>query len=120
MLKVMIRIQELKTKPIKSVKKILKQKAIKDELIRLQDKYVFTTTDKASNNISVICKTFYIQTLLNEVKVFDKDTSSNTYERITHHSTHVDVEISYTTRTTPQTIIEDHKVKFKQWKIDLA
>ena len=60
MLKVMTRIQELKLKPTKHVKKILKQKAIKNELIRLQDKYVFTTTDKASNNISVICKEFYI------------------------------------------------------------
>ena len=58
MMKVMTRIRELKLKPTKSVKKILKQKAIKNELIRLQDKYVFTTTDKASNDISVIYKEF--------------------------------------------------------------
>ncbi len=102
------------------MKKILKQKTIKDELTRLQDKYVFATTDKASNNISVICKEFYIQILLNEVKVSDEDASSNTYKRITHHSTHVDDEISYTTRTTPQTTIKEHEVKCKQWKIDLT
>ena len=114
-MKVMTRIQELKLKPTKHVKKILKQNAIKNELIRLQDKYVFTTTDKASDNISVICKEFDIQTLLNELKAFDEGTSSNTYERITHHSIHVDDEISYKTQMTPQTIIEELRVKCKHW-----
>ena len=56
-------------------KRTLSKKEPKDELARLQNLYVMTPIDKASNNISFVCKKFYIQKILEEV---DK----NTYEKI--------------------------------------
>ena len=39
----------------------------KTELISLQSKWVFTPTDKAANNISIICKKHYLHILHNEI-----------------------------------------------------
>ena len=65
---------------------------------------MFVPTDKASNNISIVCKEFYIKTMLKELKVFDSEIDSNTYENIT---------------LTPDKIVEEHREKCKEWKIDL-
>ena len=54
-----------------TTKGVLKQQSVIDELNQLQEKYVFVPRDKAANNISVICKQFYIKTMLNELKVYD-------------------------------------------------
>jgi len=59
MMKVDAKIETLKSRPTRHVKEILKQTSIIEELDRLQEKYVFVPTDKASNNISVVCKEFY-------------------------------------------------------------
>ena len=83
MMKVDAKIETLKYRPKKHVKEVLKQESIIEELNRLQDEYVFVPTDKASNNISIVCKEFYIKTMLKELKVFDCETDSNTYENIT-------------------------------------
>ena len=53
-------------------------------------------TDKASNNISIVCKEFYIKTMLKELKVFDSEIDSNTYENIT---------------LAPDKIVEEHRGK---------
>ena len=44
--------------------KILDQPDVRQELKRLQEDFVFVPTDKASNNISIICKKFYVRMLL--------------------------------------------------------
>ena len=44
-----------------------KKKLKMDEL---HEKYVFVSTDKANNNISVVCKFFYIKQSLRELKIF--------------------------------------------------
>ena len=64
MMKVDAKIETLKSRPKKPVKEVLKQESIIEELNRLQDEYVFVPTDKASNNISIVCKEFYIKTML--------------------------------------------------------
>ena len=46
---------------------------VKNELKRLQEKYVFVPTDKAKNNVSLVCKKFYDQLLHDEI-------SSDTYQ----------------------------------------
>ena len=119
MTKVDAEITSLTTRPTKHVKKILKQKQTINELNQLQDKYVFVPTDKASNNISVVCKQFYIQTMMDELKVFDDDTTSNTYEKVREFSRveEVDDELSIGRKMTPELKIEDHKKDCKKWNI---
>ena len=75
---------------------------VKNELNRLQEKYVFVPTDKASNNISVVCKQFYIKTMLNELCVFEEsdENESSTYKKYS-----ID----------PTKVIHDHKKKMKEW-----
>lgn len=46
---------------------ILAIKANNDDLLALQKKFVFIPTDKASNNISVVCKKFYMESLHQEI-----------------------------------------------------
>jgi hypothetical protein len=52
---------------------ILSKPAVKEEIMRLQEKYVFVPTDKASKNVSLICKKLYVQLLHEEI-------NSNTYQ----------------------------------------
>ena len=47
--------------------KILKDQVLINNLEQLQDKYVMTPIDKASNNIAFICKRYYIQVLIKEL-----------------------------------------------------
>ena len=39
---------------------------------------MFVPTEKASNDILIVCKEFYITTIMKELKVFDSETDSNT------------------------------------------
>ena len=78
---------------------------------RLQEKCVFVPTDKASNNISVVCKQFYIKTMLNELKVFDDDhnMNTNTYEKVKEFSqVDIDEEITVKKQMTPELKIDEH------------
>ena len=56
-----------------SFNNILSKPSVKEELQRLQDIYTFVPTDKAANNVSIVCKKFYVQLLHQEI-------SSGTYE----------------------------------------
>ena len=51
-------------------KKFLERKDVKEYLENFQKNFVFVPTYKASNNISIVCKGFYIQMLLKEVGFF--------------------------------------------------
>ena len=44
------------------------------ELDRLKDQFVFVPIDKASNNVAVVCKKFYVEVLHGEI-------NSNTYQQ---------------------------------------
>ena len=64
------RIRILKSKKVPSVTKpVLQDEAIKSALADLHTKFVVVPIDKASNNVAIICKRFYIQKLLNEVGI---------------------------------------------------
>ena len=91
--------------PPKHVKKVLNDPTIKKELERLQEKYVFVPTDKASNNISIVCKQFYIHTILKELNIFDDESTSKTYVKV---------------QQSTQSVIDVHKTKMEQWKIHLS
>ena len=58
----------------KSIKQVLKNDASVTCLKNLQEKFVLTPADKATNNISFTCKLFYIKRLLDEL-------TSNTYKK---------------------------------------
>ncbi|HEY0579167.1 MAG TPA: hypothetical protein VGC75_00530 [Candidatus Nitrosocosmicus sp.] len=47
--------------------KTLNRPDVRHDLCELRKKFVFVPTDKAQNNISIICKKFYIDSLLKEV-----------------------------------------------------
>ena len=47
---------------------ILSKPEIKAHLDSLKEKYVFVPVDKASNNVAVICKKFYLQVLSHEIQ----------------------------------------------------
>ena len=56
---------------------------VKLALNDLHEKYVFTPIDKANNNIAIICKKFYISTLIRELGLYDNVLNSNkTYDAI--------------------------------------
>ena len=54
-------------------KKILERKDVQEYLENFQKNFVLVPTDKASNNILIVCKEFYIKMLLKEVGFFDND-----------------------------------------------
>ena len=52
---------------------VLKSPKVMSELAELQKKYVFVPTDKAANNIAVVCKRFYIEKTMKELNIFSDD-----------------------------------------------
>ena len=52
---------------------ILKSPKAMSELAELQKKYVFVPTDKAANNIAIVCKRFYIEKTMKELNIFSDD-----------------------------------------------
>jgi hypothetical protein len=65
-------------------KQILNQYHVKEYLASFHKDYVLIPTDKASNNIAIVCKKFYIQTLLQEVGIgsIPKDIHTSTYSLV--------------------------------------
>ena len=61
---------------------ILSKSAVKEEIIRLQEKYVFVPTDKANKNVSLICKKFYVQLLHDEINSDTYQLSTETEDEI--------------------------------------
>ena len=64
---------------------ILRSADVTSYLEDMQKKFVFVPTDKASNNIAVICKKFYIEQALKELGIFADSLSDNdikTYELV--------------------------------------
>ena len=56
-----------KLKIYKSLKcKVLDQPDVKDTLHKLHANYVLVPADKAANNVIVVCKKYYIDTLVKE------------------------------------------------------
>ena len=61
--------------------------SMKARILELQEKFVFTCIDKASKNYAVICKRFYIDTLLKEVGYGNHGNA--TYEEIDRRPTDI-------------------------------
>ena len=70
------RIEIIKKKKRFYKKMSFSKKEILLELKLLHEKYVFVPTDKAGNNISIVCKKFYIEQSLRELGIFEKNSLS--------------------------------------------
>ena len=61
------RISKLKQNFKQPTGKVLQNADVKASLSDLHNKYVFVPVDKAPNNIIIICKRYYIETLIKEL-----------------------------------------------------
>ena len=57
---------------------VLKQPEVVNYLNLFHEKYVMTPIDKASSNVSVICKRYYVEVILKEIGILGN--GSETYE----------------------------------------
>jgi hypothetical protein len=57
----------LEKKESVNVNAVLTKKSVKEELEKLHEKYVFVPTDKAANNVTIMCKKFYLSLIDNEI-----------------------------------------------------
>ena len=65
----MERISSLKEKIQSPKQKILNDPDVKDTLRRLHDNFVLVPADKAANSVIVMCKKYYIKTLMKELGI---------------------------------------------------
>ena len=64
----------------KSLKcKVLDQPDVKDTLHKLQTNYVLVPADKSANNVIIVCKKYYIDTLVKELGLNNVNISNPTY-----------------------------------------
>ena len=71
------RISSLKEKIRSPKQKILNDPDVKDTLRRLHDDLVLVPADKAANNVIVVCKKYYIETLIKELGINTTNISPN-------------------------------------------
>ena len=58
---------------------ILELNSVKECLKELQEKYVFVPSDKAANNVIMVCKRYYLDAICKELVLWPGTTSSDTY-----------------------------------------
>ena len=79
MKKVSDTVRDLKIrKKIQKTKPVLDDTIVKAYLEEFHKKYVVVPIDKASNNVAIICKKFYVSRLLEEVGVLNTTSSIST------------------------------------------
>ena len=71
------RISSLKEKIRSPKQKILIDPDVKDTLRRLHDDFVLVPADKAANNVIVVCKKYYMETLIKELGINTTNISPN-------------------------------------------
>ena len=71
------RISSLKEKIRSPKHKILTDPDVKDTLSRLHDDFVLVPADKTVNNVIVVCKKYYIETLMKELGINTTNISPN-------------------------------------------
>ena len=101
------RISKLKQNSKQSTGKVLQNADVKACLSDLHNKYVFVPEDKAPNNIIIICKRYYIETLIKELGL---DNSSTT----TGNSAYTPCQIS------SEDIVNTHDTFMKSFGIELS
>ena len=80
-----LKIAQIKSNPRRPTKEVLKNQDALNYLDKLKENYVLAPVDKASNNISIICKKYYIKTVLTEVGLWP-DSDNLTYRPLPNSS----------------------------------
>ena len=62
--------------------KVLDQSDVKDTLHKLHANYVLVPVDKAANNVIIVCKKYYIDTLVKELGINNVNINNPTYIQI--------------------------------------
>ena len=62
--------------------KVLDQPDVKDTLHKLHANYVLVPADKAANNVIIVCKKYYIDTLVKELRINNVNINNPTYIQI--------------------------------------
>ena len=81
------RISSLKEKIRSPKQKILNDPGVKDTLRRLHDDFVLVPADKTANSVIVVCKKYYIKTLIKELGI--NTTNISPTPHIFHQLTHL-------------------------------
>ena len=81
------RISSLKETIRSPKQKILNDPDVQDTLRRLHDDFVLVPADKAANNMIVVCKMYYIETLIKELGI--NTTNISPTPHIFHQLTHL-------------------------------
>ena len=74
--------QKLDSCPAYAYNAVLTKPQVKEELYRLKDQFVFVPIDKASNNVAVVCKKFYVEVLHGEINSHTYQQSSESVDDI--------------------------------------
>ena len=85
--KVKKKVKHLRKQPNQIVKPVLEDPEIKEYLEKLHKDFVIVPIDKASNNVAIICKPFYIKVLVEEVGI--PDGASSTYTMSSLEKNHI-------------------------------
>ena len=101
------RISKLKLNFKQPTGKVLQNADVKACLSNLQSKYVFAPADKAPNNVIIICKRYYIETLIKELGLDNCSTP-------TGNSTYTSCQMSF------EDIVNTHDTFMKSLAIELS
>ena len=101
------RISKLKQNVKHPTGKVLQNVDVKACLSDLHNKYVFVPADKAPNNIIIVCKRYYIETLIKELRLDNCSTP-------TGNSTYTSCEMS------SEDIVNTHDTFIKSLGIELS
>ena len=107
------RIQLIREKHINRCKQhVLKSRKHLNYLHELQSKYVLVPADKAANNIIVVCKKYYLEVVLKELRM----TSTCTYKHVDRECMNVHVHVHVVTEhlkfITKYKIYVDHDLRY--------
>ena len=62
--------------------KVVDQRDVKDTLHKLHANYVLVPADKAANNVIIVCKKYYIDTIVKELGINNVNINNLTYIQI--------------------------------------
>ena len=101
------RISRLKQSFRQPIGKVLQNADVKACLSDLHNKYVFVPADKVPNNVIIICKRYYIETLIKELRLDNCSTP-------TENSTYTSCQMS------SEDIVNTHDTFMKSLGIELS
>ena len=96
--------------------KVLDQPDVKDTLHKLQTNYVLVPADKAANNMIILCKKYYIDTLVKELGINNVNISNPTYIPIDDSiETNMKSHNQFITSVGLEMSEEDHNLPYLYW-----